>query len=363
MMTLEEYMRELILMEKQYGQEEELYPLINMLLRENDNVKHLSVRDVHNHASSHVTHDMLYGYASFPDFVIMDENCDLNSMGDLKNAIEKQAGKMYGCVEAKIFKNGEKNNKIFELKDKALKLQFECDDYIVVRKKGNGNKGYLWAKCVNKEGLTYKYIDMERSEIIKIIDENTCCGYSNGGKNNNKTNLEDDKSQQIRFGTDIICNKEIKDDKEVQSDQLTEINSPGITQLIGELLWYGKVLYTNGLKWEYLELKGPDKNEIRKDLVDCLVEKGSNWTRKIDKKECTMMCVEIGNLEGIYNELKNEPIDSIRKKVVLHAEGLRQWSLLKYNLACINWIGENTYDQFITKEDYEEYEKTNNPTP
>ena len=29
--TLDEYMRELELMEKQYGQEEELYPLINII--------------------------------------------------------------------------------------------------------------------------------------------------------------------------------------------------------------------------------------------------------------------------------------------------------------------------------------------
>lgn len=47
-MTLEEYMRELVLMKRQYGQEEELYPLINMLLRENKNMNCLSLRQVAN---------------------------------------------------------------------------------------------------------------------------------------------------------------------------------------------------------------------------------------------------------------------------------------------------------------------------
>ena len=47
-MTLEQYMRELWLMDKQYGQEEELYPLINMLLRDGANTEKLSIRDVHN---------------------------------------------------------------------------------------------------------------------------------------------------------------------------------------------------------------------------------------------------------------------------------------------------------------------------
>ena len=46
-MTLEQYMRELWLMDKQYGQEEELYPLINMLLRDGVNTENLSIRDVH----------------------------------------------------------------------------------------------------------------------------------------------------------------------------------------------------------------------------------------------------------------------------------------------------------------------------
>ena len=45
-MFLKEYLRELKLAEQQYGQEEELYPLVNMLLRDGDNIAGLSLRIV-----------------------------------------------------------------------------------------------------------------------------------------------------------------------------------------------------------------------------------------------------------------------------------------------------------------------------
>ena len=45
-MTLKQYMRELWLMDRQYGQEEELYPLVNMLLREGGNTENFSIRTV-----------------------------------------------------------------------------------------------------------------------------------------------------------------------------------------------------------------------------------------------------------------------------------------------------------------------------
>ena len=47
-MTLKEYIREYYLMNKQYGQEEELYPLINILLRQTIQEEGISIRDIHN---------------------------------------------------------------------------------------------------------------------------------------------------------------------------------------------------------------------------------------------------------------------------------------------------------------------------
>ena len=79
-MTLEQYMRELWLMDKQYGQEEELYPLINMLLRDGVNTENLSIRDVHK--SERIKADnnknvksrkYIDGFGSFPDLEIVFE--------------------------------------------------------------------------------------------------------------------------------------------------------------------------------------------------------------------------------------------------------------------------------------------------
>lgn len=75
-MTLEQYMRELWLMDKQYGQEIELYPLINMLLRDSANTKDLSIRDVHNGRKTVKRDHRKYidGFGSFPDLAIFDES-------------------------------------------------------------------------------------------------------------------------------------------------------------------------------------------------------------------------------------------------------------------------------------------------
>ena len=80
-MTLEQYMRELWLMDKQYGQEEELYPLINMLLRDGVNTENLSLSEVHK--SLRIKADKnknvksrknIYENGSYPDLAIFDDS-------------------------------------------------------------------------------------------------------------------------------------------------------------------------------------------------------------------------------------------------------------------------------------------------
>ncbi|MBO4396498.1 MAG: hypothetical protein J5819_09155 [Eubacterium sp.] len=293
-MTLEEYMRELLLMRKQYGQEEELYPLINILLRENDNVKHLSVRHVADAPGKPGVNKgkivgantyLLYGYASMPDLVIFDENCDLLIGGEpQKDIILKQIDNMYGCVEAKI-----------------VASSHPVDDI----------KG--------------------ENESVKPEECNSALG-----------------------------------------------------QLIGELLWYGRVLYTNGLVWKYLELKSVEYkrndelitvDDKRKNGVDAQkrfllnelldVNEYNNESRNFSfeewsknfywinsVKECTILSVEIGNLSDIYNTyinsfLKSEiPLKEILKEIASKDDLIKGWNGLKTNLACIDWTGTNTYDQF-----------------
>lgn len=232
-MTLEQYMRELWLMDKQYGQEEELYPLINMLLRDGANTENLSIRDVHKGESAKNDKSRKYidGFGSFPDIAIFDE-----SFPDLSDEnIVSNLQKIYGCVEAKC---NEKNPKQIEVK-------------IVAENKSEQPK--------------------QENYFIK--------------RNNTKTYLHDAKGRATVEG-----------------------------QLLGELLWYGKVLYTDGLIWKYYKLSEDSRkiNNKRKRYIE-LIDKNElpqepfeykTWIFeqcKADDLKITITSEEIGNLTDIYH--------------------------------------------------------------
>lgn len=342
-MTLEEYMRELILMDKQYGQEEELYPLINMLLRENDNVKYLSVRDVHRSRGKGMVREMLYGYASFPDLAILDEDCDLrfDKCGNLLKYIEKRKSRIK-----------KKDDKWIAEREAYFKL-IEEDE-----KKTVGTQAEYMYGCVEIKKY-YEPLEIEEidKESVKICLE---------------TQEENQKSEYIL---------KIKDSIEKQVYKVYKVyNSEGkisnFGQLVGELLWYGKVLYTNGIVWKYLEIEKSVRDEIRGILLEPCIIKDKNWVKLLINKEnpftFNCMCVEIGNLTKPYGELVNDKLKpvkdklgNLKKKFYLRGEDTceweTQWARLKYNLACINWRGKNTYEQFITEKDIGNNEKQEQP--
>lgn len=240
-MTLEQYMRELWLMDKQYGQEEELYPLINMLLRDGVNTENLSIRDVHK--SQRIKADnnknvksrkYIDGFGSFPDLAIFDES--FPDLSDEENIVSNLK-KIYGCVEA---------------------------------------------KCIGKDLI--EFLDLNTTEIIcEKNEEDNWIGYY--GKKNK-----------------IILN-----------EAKGRANDAG--QLLGELLWYGKVLYTNGVIWKYYKLSEKSEeiiNAIRKEWIsadsnngDTLQEekkKHKTWIFeqcKEENLEITIKSEEIGNLDQI----------------------------------------------------------------
>lgn len=205
-MTLEQYMRELWLMDKQYGQEEELYPLINMLLRDGVNTENLSIRDVHK--SERIKADnnknvksrkYIDGFGSFPDLAIFDESFpDFSGENLQEENIVSNLQKIYGCVEAKCNK---KNPEQIEVK-------------IVAENKSEQPK--------------------QKNYFIERNNTKTYLHYADTGKATDEG------------------------------------------QFLGELLWYGKVLYTNGVIWKYYKLsetsvyKGykQDKIEMRGDRAE-----------------------------------------------------------------------------------------------
>lgn len=273
-MTLEQYMRELWLMDKQYGQEEELYPLINMLLRDGVNTENLSIRDVHK--SQRIKADnnknvksrkYIDGFGSFPDLAIFDES--FPDLSDEENIVSNLK-KIYGCMEA---------------------------------------------KCIGKDLI--EFLDLNTTEIIcEKNEEDNWIGYY--GKKNK-----------------IILN-----------EAKGRANDAG--QLLGELLWYGKVLYTNGVIWKYYKLSEKSEeiiNAIRKEWIsadsnngDTLQEekkKHKTWIFeqcKEENLEITIKSEEIGNLTEIYEKIKDKP--SIP---TFDSKDYDKWKIFKTNLATINW--------------------------
>lgn len=223
-MTLEQYMRELWLMDKQYGQEEELYPLINMLLRDGPNTEKLSIRDVHkgqrikteNKNKNVEQRKYIDGFGSFPDLAIFDE-----SFPEKEN-IDSNLQKIYGCVEA---------------------------------------------KCISQELI--ECLDLNTIEII--------CEENKKKRKNEEDNW---------IGYYVKKNK-----------TLLNGSDGGATpagQLLGELFWYGKVLYTNGVIWKYYTLSkesGNKINGIRKDYISNPPSKG-----------------EVGYKTWIFEQCKETPL-------------------------------------------------------
>ena len=269
-MTLEQYMRELWLMDKQYGQEEELYPLINMLLRDGANTEKLSIRDVHkgqrikteNKNMNVEQRKYIDGFGSFPDLAIFDE-----SFPEKEN-IDSNLQKIYGCVEA---------------------------------------------KCISQE-------------LIECLDLNTIEIICEENKKNNE-------NEEISW-----INYYVKKNKTLLNESGGKAKDAG--QLLGELLWYGKVLYTNGVIWKYYTLSkesGNKINGIRKDYISNPPSKGEVGYKTWIFEQCKetllkIISADIGDLTEIYEKIKDKT--SIP---TFDSQDYDKWRKFKTNLATIDW--------------------------
>ena len=348
-MKLQEYMRELWLMDKQYGMEEELYPYINMLLRESGSVEKLSVRTVANGRTNGKSegNKLLYGYAGFPDIAILDEDFLANTKNNMS--------KIYGCVEAKSC-----SKKLLDIETENSEIRFKKENLLFISQAGSAKYRY--------------YVALEQmNEESKVLIENGKEEISYKKLLSNAV-IIDGKINKISYGKNVqekidinpaewnLQNtgnvKVLKPINEYMVDKMKiwiEKDYPNIIigdrdcgdliindvkQLIGELLWYGKVLYTNGIIWKYLEITEcrSQKNrnirnilDVRKELKEC-VGKGSKeiWYKEIANSDLTIKISSktIGDLTKAF-EKKDE------KK--LNEDDEKEWSELKSNLASIRW--------------------------
>ena len=276
-MTLEQYMRELWLMDKQYGQEEELYPLINMLLRDGANTEKLSIRDVHNakRFCEKSLRKYINGFGGYPDLAIWNEQ--FGEKEDEKVILNR----IYGCVEVKS------NIKNPEQVEGEVKVKIELE----------------------------QEKNSEQDEV-KIVAEN-------------KLDQPKQKNYFIK-----------RNNKKIYLNYANTGNATVEGQFLGELFWYGKVLYTNGVIWKYYTLSkesGNKINGIRKDYISNPPSKGEVGYKTWIFEQCKetplkIKSKNIGDLTKIYNKIKDKT--SIP---TFNFQDYHKWKKFKTNLAAINW--------------------------
>ena len=335
-MKVEEYFRELDLMEKQYVCEEELYPFINMFLRNGKDAKDISIRTVADMTSADtIPGRMLFSAnISFPDIAILHKDFELTKLnesekkdtGKVLNALIKDFDsnytKIFGCVEAKQMKY----EYFVDLNNENMQKIKIDTKYLLVLKPQAGNPNYNYT-CMLNDCHDFEY----DSDAIKWIISSDKWKKNKTGRINEIPGIEEVLNNPKRV-IEILDRKYITVGS--QSFELDAVN-----QLFGELFWYGKVVYTDGLKWKYLEVKKCQNIEnqekailfLRKEIYDkCIKKQSALWYEVIADKDIYISCQNIANLTEGYNVYKT------KNEITEECDG--QWNELINGLAEKQWL-------------------------
>lgn len=111
-----------------------------------------------------------------------------------------------------------------------------------------------------------------------------------------------------------LCIKEFED--KLKQDKNTDSSNEKIEfnkneyQIIGHLLWYGKVLYTNGLQWEFLEWKNREEylrvGNLEKTKKTINILKGINKENLLNKCNITNVTYNDKSNDESKNKLNDE---------------------------------------------------------
>lgn len=361
-LTLEDYFKELELMEKHYGLEEELYPFINMLLRMGRNEINFSIRNVAKgvKCDNEKGRKLLYGCVGFPDIAILGKDFDK------KSEDEKNMKKIFGCVEAKALdkKLPVKLGGSVEIKDK----------YIFIIKPSSGNANYRYERKLEANDVEKIVVKLSFSEIKLGCEEKTI-SIQKAEKDELKILVSDKENILEKFAEwTCIKNQGLKNAMTLQNvlkgsayiiisrtpviyvgeESFELCNYDGTLtaegQLFGELFWYGKVVYTNGLEWKYFEIKnckdaeGKDVN-LRYVLYKHCIEGDTEWYDLIkdEKLKVEIECESICDLTADYNAYKEIVNGDSHHRIMLCNKEEKselvseEWKKLTERLSVIEW--------------------------
>lgn len=181
----------------------------------------------------------------------------------------------------------------------------------------NLSKRYVFARKLSDLGQIYYGISSFPD--IAIVDRD----FRN--KDHNKINEENWKKLkgciEVKTYNSSLYNldtlqKFIFSDSQLSKNQLIEVG-----QLIGEILWYKKVLYTNGVKWILFKLNSYDNY---KNIILELVKKRIN-----NRLDCYWWREE--EISKLFDDEKIE-------EIVITENCINDWDNFNENIKKINWV-------------------------
>lgn len=354
--TIKDYFEQLKLMEQQYGLEEELYPFINIFLN-NIKEKEISIRTVAKGRKDekHKGNKLIKGGVGFPDIALLKKEFSKDGKD------EENIKYILGCVEAKEMTN----NKTINIKgEETIKI---ISGELIIVKPSEKSPHYHCYTMINPENKGELLSKVKQSNNIKISElkgmnlewhlcnENDCKNAEEFKKLLNTNDKDKEypihfvKSAYIEIGSNnyqiLKWNEEQENSETNTSERSNDDKVTSIGQLLGELFWYGKVLYTNGLIWKYFEITkcGEDLTgdkailHLRKQIYDKCINGDKKWYEIVGDVNASVKCTDIADLtEGyeVYKKSKNQ----------LMSEQNKEWDKLITGLAEIKWIPENKED-------------------
>lgn len=254
-LTLKDYLRQLQLMNKQYAQEEALYPWIYMLLQMTKH-KDVSIQLIAKASNTKALpgRKLLGGKKNdnislaFPDIAILGNKFDATAIkSEDSKSTNEQLPYIYGCVECKKSdsKLSDLDSGTYSIISNFVQIKFNRDAKNVILKE--------LKTTINPVAF-----------VVDILPtpENVCYLRSI----TKYEQLKDPAGTLSKLLDNFYDDKDFKDKKNIfikprlntfilkKRDNSLLPFDPDISEIIGELLWYGQVLYTNGRIWKYFKI-------------------------------------------------------------------------------------------------------------
>ena len=159
-------------------------------------------------------------------------------------------------------------------------------DIIKPTLKDSLSKRYVFGR--RKSNMGQIYYGLSNFPDIVILDKS----YEN--KSRKSIKIED--WRQLRGCVEVKnLNHRLIAEEEIKSTLLNNFEhmTQEMGQLIGDLLWYKKVIYTNGLQWRFLSITDDDNNELVNRIIEVVnkrikLEEGKHpfdWWENIEMKD------------------------------------------------------------------------------